>query len=64
MTVIDLLRLQAKLASAEYLINQANEHLSIRPDDREMIEARHLLSDAALSLRRTLQASRDQVVRI
>jgi hypothetical protein len=63
-TVIDLLKLQARLASAEYLINQANEHLSIRPDDREMIEARHLLSDAALTLRRQLRASTQDVIRI
>lgn len=64
MTIVDLLKLQARLASAEYLINQANEHLSIKPNDTEMIEARHLLSDAALSLRRQLKASTRDLVRI
>lgn len=63
-TVVDLLKLQARLASAEYLINQANEHLSIKPHDTEMIEARHLLSDAALTLRRQLKASTHDLIRI
>ena len=64
MTVIDLLKLQARLASAENLINQANEHLSIKPGDTGMIEARHLLAAAALSLRRQLKASTHHLIRI
>lgn len=64
MTIIDLLKIQAKLASAEHLINQVNHHLAVRPEDKDMLEVRHLLSDAALSLRRQLQASTRQVIRI
>ncbi len=64
MTVIELLKIQARLASAEYLINQANEHLSVRPGDTEMIQARHLLSDAALSLRRQLRDTSHDLIRI
>lgn len=64
MTVIDLLKIQAKLASAEHLINQVNNHLAVKPDDLDMREVRCLLSDAALNLRQQLKASARQVIRI
>ena len=64
MTVIDLLKIQAKLASAEHLINQVNHHLAIKPEDKDMQEVRYLLSDAALSLRRQLQISSRQAIQI
>jgi hypothetical protein len=64
MTAIELLKLQAKLANAEHLIDQVNWHLASKPLDAEMREARHLLADAALRLRQQLKASTHEVIRI
>lgn len=51
MTAIDVLRLKAKLASAEHLVSRVNDHLVKRPDDTQMREASTLLGEAVSRLR-------------
>jgi hypothetical protein len=51
MNAIHVLRLQARLATAEHLSSRVNAHLSRRPDDAQMREASQLLEEAVSRLR-------------
>ena len=50
MNAVQVLRLKARLATAEHLSSRVNAHLSRRPDDAQMREASALLREAVSSL--------------
>lgn len=62
MNAIHVLRLKARLATAEHLYSRVDAHLSRRPDDTQMREASQLLAEAVSRLRHEIVRLQDDAV--